>query len=200
MVVNPTPTPSLSAIVLAGGHSSRMGQDKALIEIAGVPMLRRVCEAALHCTPRVYVVARDDRYQALLPPDCQLLIETPLAGENRGSGPLVGFAQGLVAIATDWVLLLACDLPRLQGPVLQTWCQQLDSVPLTAIALLPRSPQGWEPLCGFYRCSSLTSLTDFVATGGRSFQAWLARQTVETLSVDDRCLFNCNTPQDLDHI
>ncbi len=57
--MNSTPkisTISLSAIVLAGGQSSRMGHDKALIEISGVPLLRRVCEAALQCTNQVYVV------------------------------------------------------------------------------------------------------------------------------------------------
>lgn len=188
----------LSAIVLAGGQSSRMGQDKALIEIGGVPMLRRVCTAAGHCTSSVYVVARDDRYQALLPPGCHLIIETPL-GETP-AGPIGGFLQGLTTTTTDWVLLLACDLPRLSGEILQQCSQQLDQLPATAIALLPRSAKGWEPLCGFYRRSSLTSLTDFVAGGGRSFQAWLAGQAIATLVVDEPLLFNCNTPADLDYI
>jgi molybdenum cofactor guanylyltransferase len=200
MLNNAMPSRPISAIVLAGGQSLRMGRDKALIEIAGTPMLRRVCEAALCCTSTVYVVARDDRYQSLLPPNCHLIIEVPLEREHQGAGPLVGFAQGLTAIATDWVLLLACDLPRLQGKTLQQWSRQLDQVPPRAMALLPRSPKGWEPLCGFYRRSSVTSLNEFVATGGRSFQAWLAGQAIETLAVDDRLLLNCNTPQDLDHI
>ena len=81
---------SLSAIVLAGGQSSRMGRDKALIEISGVPLLRRVCEAALGCTDQVYVVtAWGDRYRALVPPGCHLIADLQ-------QGPLVGFAQGLI--------------------------------------------------------------------------------------------------------
>ena len=104
---------SLSAIVLAGGQSSRMGRDKALIEISGVPLLRRVCEAALGCTDQVYVVtAWGDRYLAIVPPSCHLIADLQ-------QGPLVGFAQGLIPIQTDWVLLLACDLPRLRGEDLQ---------------------------------------------------------------------------------
>jgi molybdenum cofactor guanylyltransferase len=200
MLNHATPAPHLSAIVLAGGQSSRMGRDKALIEIAGVPMLRRICTAALHCTSIVYVVARDDRYQSLLPPGCQLIIEAPAEPAHPSAGPLVGFAQGVTAITTDWVLLLACDLPRLSGEILQQWSRQLAQVPPAAVALLPRSPQGWEPLCGFYRRASLTSLTEFGAGGGRSFQVWLAGQTVATLIVDDRLLFNCNTPSDLNQI
>ena len=198
LTTSATPSRHLSAIVLAGGQSSRMGRDKALIEIAGVPMLRQVCIAALDCTATVYVVARDNRYQSILPPACQLIIET--SAPNQSRGPLVGFAQGLTAIATDWVLLLACDLPRLSGEILQHWSAQLDQMPPAAIALLPRSPKGWEPLCGFYRRSNLTSLTEFVTAGGRSFQTWLAGQIVEPLKVDEQFLFNCNTPQDLKQI
>ena len=63
--------PSLATIVLAGGQSTRMGQDKALILIDSVPLLRRVCEAGLQCSPEVYVVtAWPDRYQAIVPPEC----------------------------------------------------------------------------------------------------------------------------------
>jgi molybdenum cofactor guanylyltransferase len=187
----------LSAIVLAGGQSSRMGQDKALIPIAGVPMVRRVCLAALDCVTTVYVVAQDDCYQSLLPTRCYLIEEQP---ELARSGPLVGFMQGLAAIETEWVLLLACDLPRLTGDVLQQWCEQLNGVSPATVALLPRSTQGWEPLCGFYRRSNLDSLSDFVTAGGRSFQPWLAEQQVAILVVDEQLLLNCNTPIDLEQI
>jgi molybdenum cofactor guanylyltransferase len=50
-----TATPSLSAIVLAGGLSSRMGQDKALIEINQVPLLAHICRIAQQCADPVYV-------------------------------------------------------------------------------------------------------------------------------------------------
>lgn len=195
---------SLSAIVLAGGQSSRMGQDKALLQIEGVPLLTRVCRVALHCADPVYVVARSvggDRapqnhpYAALLPPSCTLVLET---GEDAPpSGPLVGFAEGLSYVQTEWVLLLACDLPRLQGEVLQGWQQQLAQVAESAIALLPRHAKGWEPLCGFYRRNCLPSLTAFIQAGGRSFQSWLAQHYVQVLEVEDfTLLMNCNTPED----
>lgn len=183
-----------------------MGQDKALLSIQGVPLLELVCSIASRLCDRVYVVTPwPERYQHLLSANCQTIREMPLPGESTGEviplphGPLIGFAQGLAQVQTDWVLLLACDLPRLRFEVLQDWAAGLDSVGDEALALLPRHAKGWEPLCGFYRRRCLPSLTDFINHGGRSFQQWLAQHPVQLLlPEDDQMLFNCNTPADLE--
>lgn len=190
----------LSAIVLAGGQSSRMGQDKALVEIEGKPLLQRVCEIAQACTDSIYIVSpHNKRYQHLPIDQVQFIQEKPLPIDIMPHGPLVGFAQGLSLVKTEWVLLLACDLPNLQVEVLQQWIKELPELPSEVIAALPKNPQGWwEPLCGFYRRRCLTDLEAFMQTGGRSFQRWLSRQTVQELSLlDPQMLFNCNTPADL---
>ncbi len=202
----------LTAIVLAGGKSSRMGQDKALISIQGVPLLQRVCSIAQSCTDVVYVVTPwPERYQDLLLPGCQFIREVPLSGESLAHGPLVGFAQGLAEVETEWVLLLACDLPKLRVEVLlacdlpklrvevlQDWVTRLDSVGDNAIAALAHHPKGWEPLCGFYRHRCLPQLLEFINQGGRSFQQWLRQYPVEVLPLaEPEMLFNCNTPEDL---
>lgn len=204
---------SLSAIVLAGGKSSRMGEDKALLTVAGVPLLRLVCDVAIALGNPVYVVTPwSERYQDLLPANCQFIQEVPLAVESASDmlsssskatsplphGPLVGFAQGLSQVKTDWVLLLACDLPRLRVEVLQSWAVGLDTVEAEAIALLTRHAKGWEPLCGFYRRSCLPTLMTYINQGGRSFQDWLSQNPVQLLALPDaQMLFNCNTPNDL---
>lgn len=213
----------LTAIVLAGGQSSRMGRDKALITIEGAPLLQKICHLALQCTSEVYVVTPwPERYQNLLPNACRLIQEVSLPGNERPQGPLVGFAQGLAQVKTDWVMLLACDLPRLRIKVLQSWIGELTKVvesamavnaaarvnspnsyprdihQLEPIAFLPRQAKGWEPLCGFYRRSCLPALTDFIDQGGRSFQQWLNQNVVQELPLDNpQVLFNCNTPDDL---
>ncbi|AFZ25926.1 molybdopterin-guanine dinucleotide biosynthesis protein A [Cylindrospermum stagnale PCC 7417] len=188
----------LTAIVLAGGKSSRMGEDKALIPIQGVPLLQRVCGIAQGCADTVYIVTPwPERYQNLLLPNCQFIREVPLSGDT--GGPLVGFAQGLAQVKTDWVLLLACDLPKLRVEVLQDWAGKLDSVGDEAIiAYLVHHPKGWEPLCGFYNRRCLPLLLDFITQGGRSFQQWLQQHQVAALPLTEPdMLFNCNTPEDL---
>lgn len=199
----------LAAIVLAGGQSSRMGHDKALITIQGVPLLQQIYQLALQCTTEVYVVTPwPERYRDLLPNDCIFIQElgSPENSLAAPQGPLLGFAQGLAQAQSDWVLLLACDLPRLQVAVLQDWIKELlrseranpSSKPEVS-AFLPRGAKGWEPLCGFYHRSCLPALTLFIEQGGRSFQKWLAQYPVQELPLPNtQMLFNCNTPEDLD--
>ncbi|WP_026732405.1 molybdenum cofactor guanylyltransferase [Fischerella sp. PCC 9605] len=190
----------LTAIVLAGGKSTRMGRDKALIPIQDVPLLQRICQIAETCADKVYVVTPwQERYQHLLPPKSQFIQELPLPGETgnepKTHGPLVGFAQGLAQVETDWVLLLACDLPRLRVEVLQEWVAGLEQVPEEAIAALVYRNNRWEPLCGFYRRRCLPGLNKYIEQGGRSFQQWLKLYSVQVLSLPDpEMLLNLNNP------
>jgi molybdenum cofactor guanylyltransferase len=181
---------NITTIVLAGGQSSRMGQDKALIAIAHQPLLKSITDVATQVGQEVFITTSwPERYQSIVAPSCRFILD------RRNQGPLVAFAQTLPAVQTDWVLLLSCDLPNLNAAIIQTWAQNL---PASAIAYLPQSERGWEPLCGFYQRHCQDSLAEFVAAGGRSFQRWLAHQVVEVLAVRDRSvLFNCNTPDDL---
>jgi molybdopterin-guanine dinucleotide biosynthesis protein A len=195
------PLVDLTAIILAGGQSSRMGQDKALLSRNGIPLLTRICQVAQSVAPTVYVVTPwVERYQMVVPEDCHLLPECWPPDCQRSPGPLWGFSQALPFCQTTWVLLLACDLPCLTVADLQTISQYLISfIPISAttMAILPRSTQGWEPLCGFYRTACGAELTQFLNQGGRSFQKWLSQQSVAELPTSHRrFLFNCNTPED----
>ena len=222
------------AIILAGGKSSRMGRDKALITVSKVPLLQQICHLATENASQVYVVTPwPEKYQNILPKGAEPLQEVEIlprgvsivgdgtktgtdsteitnsslrSGAGKWSniqtqGPLIAFFQGLVKVKTEWVLLLACDLPLLNSSEVEKWISYLPNVGEDAIACLPRSRLGWEPLSGFYRIRSLPLLEDFIARGGKSFQKWLALHIVEELPVThSRLLFNCNTPADLEKI
>lgn len=193
---------NIIAIALSGGKSSRMGRDKALLEINGEALLLRTCRTALEVADLIYIVARSQgQYQEAI---AKNLSHSYLVLDQEFDGALVGFWQGIQAISipADWFLLLACDLPNLQGNILQIWANQLADLPETAIAYLPRyvdesSQKQWEPLCGFYRWQCQDSLREFINNGGRSFQKWLSNQeVVEIENTPLAMLFNCNTPED----
>ncbi len=187
---------NLVALILAGGKSSRMGEDKALIPWQNIPMLKRVYEVANKCTEKVYILTPwPEKYQQILPTECEWLTEL------KTEGPLVAFAQGLTQINSDWILLLGCDLPLLNSDIIQTWVTKLNQLSPEILALVPQKSQGWEPLCGFYRQQIKIELEKTIDRGENSFQELLAQIPVQPLSIDSeiaKMLFNCNTPSDLD--
>jgi molybdenum cofactor guanylyltransferase len=187
----------LAVVILAGGRSSRMGRDKAAIEIAGVPLIRRIYDVVVTCVDlgQIYVVTPwSEQYRQILPADCNFILE-----QQPHQGPLIAFSQALAEINATWFLLLACDLPNLSTPVIQSWIDRLPSIDHQSIAYLPRHvSRGWEPLCGFYRRICHESAIEYIDRGGRSFQGWLKMQVVTELVIaDPLCLVNCNTPADL---
>lgn len=97
------------AIVLAGGRSSRMGRDKAAIRWEGTTLLERVVEAA--GSSRLTVVVGPRR-----PLAAQVVwtLEQP-----RGGGPVAGLAAGLHRVSAPVIVLLACDLPFIDGPTIE---------------------------------------------------------------------------------
>ncbi|MDY6936689.1 MAG: molybdenum cofactor guanylyltransferase [Cyanobacteriota bacterium] len=186
----------LNILILAGGKSSRMGQDKALVPWDGVPLLQRVYRVAAECDAPIWVMTpRSDRYRDILPSDCQWLSES-----QPGRGPLVALSEALSQLSGDWILLLGCDLPLLDAEILRDWISRLDELPASVLAMVPQQDEGWEPLCGFYRREVQPQLEQFLATGGRSFQAWLPQISVHPLAVGEaeaKMLQNCNAPEDL---
>ncbi len=136
---------TLSTIVLTGGKSSRMGEDKALILIQSIPLLEKVCTVAKSCTDTIYtdtiymVTLWTERYQHLHLSGCEFIPENSI----KAQGPLVGFVQALEKVKTEWVLLLACNLPNLRIEVLQDWVNRLDNVAAKNVACLVKNTQGW---------------------------------------------------------
>ena len=188
---------TLAALILAGGESSRMGRDKALVNYDGVPMLQRVYQVAANCTEQVYILTPwAERYQNILPSNYNYLIET-----NPGKGPVNGLSEGLEQISAEWILLLACDLPLLDVEIIQSWINILPQIPPSTLALVPQRSQIWEPMCAFYRQEIKAELQTFLKAGNRSFQKFLSGIEVEALAVDEKTAFmlhNCNYPKDLE--
>jgi molybdopterin-guanine dinucleotide biosynthesis protein A len=183
----------LTTLILCGGKSSRMAQDKALLEFQGIPLLKKMVGLGLGCSSQVGIITpHPQHYSSILPEGCNFILEpTPV------KGPLYAFALGLAQVNSDWVLLLAVDLPLLTEETLTQWLLILTQQPREVLALVPFADGFWHPLCAFYHRDCLTSLQTFLAGGGTSFQKWLTAPWVQVLAVEDtRVLTNCNTPQE----
>src|SRR5687767_14914896 len=98
-----------SALLLAGGRSSRMGTDKALLAVSGQLLWQRQVDILRKTRPStIYISARS------ADPFADSLCTVVLDGEPD-LGPLSGVAAGLQACASEYLLVLAVDLPRINS-------------------------------------------------------------------------------------
>ena len=159
---------SVAAFVLAGGKSSRMGRDKALLEIAGEALIERTVRLAASVATHVRVVGGADR---LAGRGFEILRD-----EIPNAGPLAGIATALNATTHEWNLILACDLPYLTRDWLAYLVERATATRLAAV--VPQSAKGYDPLCAMYRKSCIVAaqmgvdrgdlrVQDFVAELGR---------------------------------
>src|SRR5205085_12446572 len=141
--------PEAAAFVLAGGGSSRMGRDKGLLELGGVPLVVRTVRLVQPLVGCVRVIAPAGRYPGL---ELDVLPDRDFAGVERdGSRPgrLAGIATALESSPAEWNIILACDLPYLTTEWLD-WLLARATVS-RAQAVVPRTGRGVEPLAAAYR-------------------------------------------------
>jgi molybdenum cofactor guanylyltransferase len=180
-------------VVLAGGASRRMGQDKARLEIDGVRLVESA--AARLATVCATVVLADGGRR------------TAAGWASLEDGPGRGPAAGLLAAAARHprrrLLVLACDLPGVSAELLARLADGGDGE-----ALVPRWRRGVEPLCACYRPSALVRLARRVAAGSFALHRWLEELDAGYLEGAELARFgspedvflNLNRPEDVERL
>jgi molybdopterin-guanine dinucleotide biosynthesis protein A len=187
------------AYILAGGGSTRFGQDKALAELGGQPMLLRMRDLLATVSDTINVIAPPEKYSAL-----------GIRGIPDlwpGEGPLGGIITALEHSqgnfpGREWQIILSCDMPFLNTEWLNFLAQRAAQSP--AQVVLPQSTHGFEPLCACYRTNALASLRADFAADIRRVNAALQHLNREVLDeavwkrFDNagRLFWNMNAPAD----
>jgi molybdopterin-guanine dinucleotide biosynthesis protein A len=137
----------LSAALLAGGRSERMGRDKCLIEIDGVPLWRRQYQLLRKLTPDV-VISAPARPQ-WCPEDVPWIPDA-----TPDAGPLGGLAAVLATATHPRVLVLAVDLPDMTAEFLE----RLSALSTDERGIAPVIDDLFQPLSAIYpRAASITA-------------------------------------------
>lgn len=151
--------PPLLGLVLAGGRSERLGQDKATLQIGGVSLLDRAVTLLVPAVPEVWVAVRPDQAGEASRSRHRLLLD-PVAG----LGPAGGLLAAVRARPDAAWLVLACDMPGVTPAVLGGLLayRQPDRGGVTYRSPGDRQP---EPLCALYEPATLAALAEQAAAG-----------------------------------
>ena len=192
-----------SAIVLAGGFSSRFGQDKGVLELAGKPLIRHVVDAVGSLVDEVVVVTnsreRAVKYSEVIG-GVRFVVDV-----CEARSPLIGALSGFGAARGEYSLLLPFDTPFVSGAVVSLLFELCEG----RAAVIPRWPNGYiEPLHAVYRTGlALEAAEGAVAEGRLQVRALIERlrgvryvstMVVQQLDPGLLTFFNVNTPADLD--
>lgn len=192
---NPISNPDrgLYGLVLAGGKSSRMGRDKALIALKGTPQIDAAFALLSSCCSRVFVSIRAGQA------DDAGRVGKPQIHDRHGSiGPIDGILSALETYPDRAWLVVACDLPFLDGETLAFLARHRNPQKL-ATAFLSSTDRLPEPLCAIYEPAAREALAGYIAGGMQCPRKFLIRSDYQSLSLPHaEALANTNTPEELE--
>lgn len=176
----------LTALLLAGGKSVRMGRDKTLLPYAGgtlrshmISRLEAICGETLLCGPG------------------------GIADLHPGIGPLAGLEAGLRVARHEWCLLVGCDMPDFSAPLVELLWKEAQAG--DAAVVLPQGPGGREPLHALVHRRALPAIERAIANGRYGLEQALQEagarvvpwERVRAICPDGSCFHNWNSPADL---
>ncbi len=180
------------AVIFAGGNSSRMGRDKALLPFGGYGTLAEYQYRRLQMWfDRVALSSREEKFP----------FEAPVILDRKGltyapRSPMVALASVLAEAEADTVFVLSVDMPFVDASLIGKLYEAYHSNPSIRIAVA-RSNRGVEPLCGVYSRNLLPHIEAKVQEGEHRMQTLLAGGASVEVDCDRPEMFaNLNTPDE----
>ncbi len=188
----------MGSIILAGGHSSRLGQDKCSLVLAGEKLLDRVIGCLSQLGSEIILVLAQGQTNPCLSPSQNVKVATDL---YSGKGPLVGIYSGLKVSSDNYSLAVACDMPCLNIDLLGYMIELAPGFDI----VIPRIGDLLEPLHAVYSRSCLGVMESMMEEGNLKVSNLLERVKVRYVGEGEidlfdpkhLSLFNINTAADL---
>jgi molybdopterin-guanine dinucleotide biosynthesis protein A len=184
----------VSGIILAGGKSARLGQNKALVDAAGMPLIQRVVHRLRLVVDEIVLVTNR--------PDEFAFLGLPMASDvYRGIGTLGGLHAGLGAMGGEYGLAVGCDMPLLNISLLR----HIVSLRRGYDIVMPRVGEYYEPLHALYGKRCLPGIERAIKAGQRRMLSACDGMRVRYVQDDEIAshdphrlsFFNVNDAQDL---
>jgi len=183
----------VTGVILAGGASSRMGSNKALLPHKGGRFIESIYRELCEIFPEVILVTNTPEQYQFLP--CR-----KVADIYQGMGALAGIHAGLAQSSNPAVFTVACDMPHLDPALIR----YIASCGGDGDVVLPMSEHGYEPLHALYNKGCLPAMEECLGNGRRRIVSILPHLRVRELTAAEVAYFdpgfdsfsNINTPEE----
>ena len=176
-----------TAIIMAGGSSSRMGVDKSVLPINGRPMIEIICEQLRGTFSRILISTNEVERLTFLGFEI-------IPDKVPGQGPLMGIASALEASTNELNFVVACDIPHIDLAYVRKMLVEAKRADM----VIPTTGDGkYEPLFAVYRKSALGTINEVLSSGGRKISDVFGRCRVKYVKLSEAQWFtNINTMAD----
>lgn len=184
-------TAPVKALILLGGKSSRMGEEKGLIEYHEKSQAEHLVSMLEELGLEVFLSVREEQKE-----NYAFLKRPFIADQIQSAGPLGGITSAMRTLPQTAFMVVASDLPNLQKEQLEFLLKNRNA---KVFATCYESPMdgGPEPLCSIYEPKSFSALMKVWVNGKSCPRKMLFNRTVEILPVQDsKFLVNANTPEE----
>ena len=185
---------TITGIVLAGGKSSRLGENKAFLEVGGGAIITRVFEALKDLCEEVIISANNPERYSDFP--YRVIPDSVPQG-----GALVGLHSSLTVARTDLAFVVACDMPFLSRGLIRHMMDNVESCD----AFVPVVNEYLEPLHAIYSRRCLDAIEKHIDMKDRHLRSfyddvnvgYLDEDAIRKFTAPEKVFFNVNTPEDL---
>lgn len=172
-----------AGFLLAGGRSSRMGRDKALLSLDGRTFAERIAGEIRQTAGSITLIGSAEKYA--LPGFSDIL---------PGNGPLGGIFTALHSTTADWNLVVACDMPYLTADIFEALFLRAESRDCDC-AVAAHDHQ-IEPLCAVYHRRSAAAALAAITRKSLKMHDFVSGLKMQIVSFADPAPFtNINTPE-----
>lgn len=176
-----------AAIILCGGGSTRMGEDKAVMQVQEQPMLSSIVNQLLPNFEHVMVSGCSEKYAFS---QCRIVEDL-----EPGRGPLMGLLSTLKASGHELNFITTCDVPDIHLPFVRRMIREIgdhDAV----VPIIGNSRK--QPLFAVYKKSIVPTLEQLLADGRQAVHALLDKLNVMYIEISDDWYHNLNTRDDVE--
>jgi molybdopterin-guanine dinucleotide biosynthesis protein A len=181
------PQQKMSAIILAGGKSARMKENKAFLTIQGMPLIQRIGRNLEHHFQEIIISAQSAELFDFLP--YRVVVD-----EQPDQGPLMGILCGLEASTNPVNFLIACDIPEIDIPFLHQMMAYTNQYEI----VVPMSGEDkYEPLFAFYNKSVIPLIKDLLKQHTRQVNKLFRLTKVKYILLENTgWYYNLNSTED----